>query len=261
MEILNKKVSMEIWKFLAFMIVVVGFGVLGIATDNIMLSNNFIIVAKIITVIIVGTIVAIKIVKLLLNKIDSIKEFVTNHINYIIIGLIAVLVAILIFGIVHQINIGAMSESVLKTIAIIGVIIISILLIVDLLNIIRLSIAYKKIKKKTKMKRLASLVMKSNMTINNSSNRKIIIKALVTDLYGSLSVQDIIAEENIETKKLYKSETFLSLINNIITVSQELGGFQASFDLLVKNRYISAMEAATAKVVSFSIDRDILELL
>ena len=262
MKILNKKINIMLWKLIAFITFVIGFGALGIATDNIMLSNNFIIVAKIITIIVVGTIITIKIVKLLLNKIDSIREFVTNHINYIIIGLIVVLIANLIFGIVHQINIGAMSIYTLKHLAAIGIAIITILLIIDIVNIIKLIIDKKQIKRKAKMHKLASLMVKSNNNIINNKNNDIIIEALVTDLY-SLSVQDIRAtniEDNI-VKKLYRSEIFMPLLNESVNVTQDLGFFQNSLDILVNNNYISTMEAATAKVVSFSVDRDILELL
>lgn len=111
------------------------------------------------------------------------------------------------------------------------------------------------------MRKLASLVMKSNINIANvSSDKMIIVKALVTDLYN-LSVQDIIVNNNINIKKLYKSEVFLSLLNESTTVTKDLGSFKNSFDILVANNYISTLEAATAKVVTFSVDRELLKLL
>ena len=111
------------------------------------------------------------------------------------------------------------------------------------------------------MRKLASLVMKSNINIANvSSDKMIIVKALVTDLYN-LSVQDIIVNNNINIKKLYKSEVFLSLLNESTTVTNDLGSFKNSFDILVANNYISTLEAATTKVVTFSVDREILKLL
>lgn len=259
-NIINKKVTVSLWKLIAFITFTIGFITLGIATENIVVSNNFIIVAKIITVIVVGTIITIKIVKLLLNKIDSIREFVTNHINYIIIGLIVVLIANLVFGIVHQINIGAMSESVLILLAKIGILTASVLLIISIINMIKLIIDKKKIKREARMRKLASIIAKTSNNVINDKNNNVFVKALVTDLY-SLSVQDVIVEKNMNPRKLYKSEKFMSLLNETVVITKELGVFQASFDLLVKNKYISAIEAATAKVVTFYVDREVLSLL
>ena len=256
---INKKVTVSLWKLIAFITFTIGFITLGIATENIVVSKNVVDVAKIITIIVVGTIAVVNIGKILLDKIDFIKEFVTNQINYIIVSLFIILIANLVFGIVHQINIGAMSESVLKTIAIVGVIIVSVIFIMSSTNIIKLSIAHKEMKKKTRMRKLASLIVKSSKAVN--SNNTIKIQALVTDLF-SLSVQDIVINDNtINVKKLYKSEIFMSLINDTTAVSQELGSFKNSFNTLVSNNYISSLEAATAKVVTFNVNREVLELL
>ena len=151
-----------------------------------------------------------------------------------------------------------MSIYVLKKIAIAGIIVTSIVLIITIINIIKLDIKYKKAKRRNKMHKLASLITKSSKFIPNSKNI-ITIKALVTDLY-SLSVQDVIVEENME-RKLYKSENFMSLLNETVVVSKELGCFETSLDFLVSNNYISSLEAATAKVVTFYVDREVLELL
>ena len=111
------------------------------------------------------------------------------------------------------------------------------------------------------MHKLASLMTKQNIATTHTNHTNYIeIKALVTDLYN-LSVQDIIVNNNINIKKLYKSEVFLSLLNESATVTKDLGSFKNSFDILVANNYISTLEAATAKVVTFSVSREILELL
>ena len=99
-------------------------------------------------------------------------------------------------------------------------------------------------------------------TLNNITNNvnTVKIKALVTDLYY-LSVQDITTVSNVDISALYNAETFMSLLNETTAVTKELGFFQNSLNLLVNNHYISDMEAATAKVVTFHINKDILELL
>lgn len=255
-NILNKKVSCPLWAVIA----IVAFITLAIGTGNITVSENFIDAIKLITVVIIGTVTTINIGKSLLDKASLIKEFIANYINHIIVALIIILIGSLVFGIVHQINIGAMSIYVLKKIAIAGIIVTSIVLIITIINIIKLDIKYKKAKRRNKMHKLASLITKSSKFIPNSKNI-ITIKALVTDLY-ILSVKDIkanIKDNNI--KKLYRSEVFMTLLNESVRVSKELGIFQNSFDTLVANKYISTMEAATAKVVTFNVDRDILTLL
>lgn len=254
-NILNKKVSCPLWA----VIVIVAFIALGIATGNIVVSETFIDGIKVIVGVIIGIITVIIVGKLLLDKASLIKNFISKNINTIIISLVIILIITLVFGIVHQINISAMSIYVLKKIAIAGIIVTSIVLIITIINIIKLDIKYKKAKRRNKMHKLASLITKSSKFIPNSKNI-ITIKALVTDLY-SLSVQDIIVNNNINIKKLYKSEVFLSLLNESTTVTKDLGSFKNSFDILVANNYISTLEAATAKVVTFSVDREILKLL
>ena len=254
-NILNKKVSCPLWA----VIVIIAFIALAIGTGNITVSDSFITVVEITTLLIIGSITTITVTNILLDKASLIRDFVIKNINTIIISLVIILIITLVFGIVHQINIGAMSIYVLKKIAIAGIIVTSIVLIITIINIIKLDIKYKKAKRKNKMHKLASLITKSSKFIPNSKNI-ITIKALVTDLY-SLSVQDIIVNNNINIKKLYKSEVFLSLLNESTTVTKDLGSFKNSFDILVANNYISTLEAATAKVVTFSVDREILELL
>ena len=254
-NILNKKVSCPLWAVIA----IVAFIVLAIGTGNITVSDSFITVVEITTLLIIGSITTITVTKILLDKASIIRDFVIKNINTIIISLVIILIITLVFGIVHQINISAMSIYVLKKIAIAGIIVTSIVLIITIINIIKLDIKYKKAKRRNKMHKLASLITKSSKFIPNSKNI-ITIKALVTDLY-SLSVQDIIVNNNINIKKLYKSEVFLSLLNESTTVTKDLGSFKNSFDILVANNYISTLEAATAKVVTFSVDREILKLL
>lgn len=246
-NILNKKVSCPLWAVIA----IVAFIVLAIGTGNITVSDSFITVVEITTLLIIGSITTITVTKILLDKASLIRDFVIKNINTIIISLV--------FGIVHQINISAMSIYVLKKIAIAGIIVTSIVLIITIINIIKLDIKYKKAKRRNKMHKLASLITKSSKFIPNSKNI-ITIKALVTDLY-SLSVQDVIVEENMDARKLYKSENFMSLLNETVSVTKDLGCFENSFNTLVSNHYISSMEAATAKVVIFYIDREVLELL
>lgn len=256
-NILNKKVSCPLWAVIA----IVAFIVLAIGTGNITVSDSFITVVEITTLLIIGSITTITVTKILLDKASLIRDFVIKNINTIIVGLVIILIITLVFGIVHQINIGAMSEEALKDLAIIGILIVNILLIITIISIVKLTINKKRLKNRNRMKRLASLIMKSNMNITNvSSDKMIIVKALVTDLYN-LSVQDIIVNNNINIKKLYKSEVFLSLLNESTTVTKDLDSFKNSFDILVANNYISTLEAATAKVVTFSVDREILKLL
>lgn len=254
-NILNKKVSCPLWAVIA----IVAFIVLAIETGNITVSDSFITVVEITTLLIIGSITTITVTKILLDKASLIRDFVIKNINTIIISLVIILIITLVFGIVHQINISAMSIYVLKKIAIAGIIVTSIVLIITIINIIKLDIKYKKAKRRNKMHKLASLITKSSKFIPNSKNI-ITIKALVTDLY-SLSVQDIIVNNNINIKKLYKSEVFLSLLNESTTVTKDLGSFKNSLDFLVSNNYISSLEAATAKVVTFYVDREVLELL
>lgn len=257
-NILNKKVSCPLWAVIA----IVAFIVLAIGTGNITVSDSFITVVEITTLLIIGSITTITVTKILLDKASLIRDFVIKNINTIIVGLVIILIITLVFGIVHQINIGAMSEEALKDLAVIGILIVNILLIITIISIVKLTINKKRLKNRNRMRRLASLIMKSNINIANvSSDKMIIVKALVTDLYN-LSVQDIIVNNNnINIKKLYKSEVFLSLLNESTTVTKDLGSFKNSFDILVANNYISTLEAATAKVVTFSVDREILKLL
>ena len=257
-NILNKKVSVSLWKAVTVFLFIVSFISLGIATGNIVVSETFIDGIKVIVGVNIGIITVIIVGKLLLDKASLIKNFISKNINTIIISLVIILIITLVFGIVHQINIGAMSIYVLKKIAIAGIIVTSIVLIITIINIIKLDIKYKKAKRRNKMHKLASLITKSSKFIPNSKNI-ITIKALVTDLY-SLSVQDVIVEENMD-RKLYKSENFMSLLNETVVVSKELGCFETSLDFLVSNNYISSLEAATAKVVTFYVDREVLELL
>lgn len=260
-KILDKKITMSLWKLIAFTTFAIAFITLGIATGNVVVSENFITVIKLITIIVAGSIVIVAVVKILLDKADRIRIFINENINNIILTLIIVLVASLVFGIVRQINIGAMSEKELKKIAIVGILVVTILLIASITNIIKLTISQKRNKRRNRMRKLVSLIARQNINFNTDSLNTIQIKALVTDLY-SLSVQDVKANiEDNNIKKLYRSEVFMTLLNESVRVSKELGIFQNSFDTLVANKYISTMEAATAKVVTFDVDREVLLLL
>ena len=126
-------------------------------------------------------------------------------------------------------------------------------------NIVKLLNTKKAIKRKARMRKLASLIARQNIN-SITTNNTVKIKALITDLY-SLSVQDVIVEENMDARKLYKSENFMSLLNETVSVTKDLGCFENSFNTLVSNHYISSMEAATAKVVTFYVDRSVLALL
>ena len=256
-NILNKKVSCPLWA----VIVIIAFIALAIGTGNITVSDSFITVIKLISIIAVGGITVGSIDKLLINYKDSIIEFFKINTTKIIIVLVITLVATLLSGCMYQVSIGAMNKTVLNKIMMIEFGTVLLIFVTTLVNIIRLFNTKKNIKRKTRMRKLASLVMKSNINIANvSSDKMIIVKALVTDLYN-LSVQDIIVNNNINIKKLYKSEVFLSLLNESTTVTKDLGSFKNSFDILVANNYISTLEAATAKVVTFYVDREVLELL
>lgn len=257
-NILNKKITCPLWAVIS----IVAFITLAVGTGNITVSENFIDAIKLITVVIIGTVTTINIGKSLLDKASLIKEFIANYINHIIVALIIILIGSLVFGIVHQINIGAMSEKELKKIAIVGILVVTILLIASITNIIKLTISQKRNKRRNRMRKLASLIARQNINFNTDSLNTIQIKALVTDLY-SLSVQDITTIADVDMSPLYNSDTFMSFINENanVTVTKDLGFFKNSLDYLVANHCVSTMEAATAKVVTFYVDRDILTLL
>ena len=254
MDIINKKVTCTLWAVIA----VIVFIVLAVRTGNITVSDSFVTVMKLISIIAVGGIAVGSIGKLLINYKDSIIEFFKINTTKIIIVLIITLVATLLSGCMYQVSIRAMNEAVLNKIMMIEFGTVLLILGVTITNIAKLFNKKKTVKRKARMRKLASLIVKSSKTI--SSNNAIQIQALVTDLY-SLSVQDVIVEENMDARKLYKSENFMSLLNETVSVTKDLGCFENSFNTLVSNHYISSMEAATAKVVTFSVNRDILELL
>ena len=257
-NILNKKITCPLWAVIA----IVAFITLAVGTGNITVSDSFVTVMKFISIIAVGGIAVGSIGKLLINYKDSIIEFFKINTTKIIIVLIITLVATLLSGCLYQVSIGAMQETVLNNIMMIEFGTVLLILGVTITNIAKLFNKKKTVKRRARMRRLASIIIRSNNTSNNFSNtiNTIHIKALVTDLY-SLSVQDIIVNNNINIKKLYKSEVFISLLNESTTVTKDLGSFKNSFDILVANNYISTLEAATAKVVTFSVDREILKLL
>ena len=261
MNILDKKITMSLWKTVMAFLFFTAFITLGVVTENIILSKNFIIVIKITTALLIGTITVVAVTKVLLNYKDSIVEFFKINTTKVIIILIVILIAILLSGCLYQVSIGAMQETVLGNIIIIEFSTVLFVFTATITNIIRLFNTKKNIKRKARMHKLASLMTKQNIATTHTNHTNYIeIKALVTDLYN-LSVQDIIVNNNINIKKLYKSEVFLSLLNESATVTKDLGSFKNSFDILVANNYISTLEAATAKVVTFSVSREILELL
>ena len=256
-NILNKKITCPLWAVIA----IVAFITLAVGTGNITVSDSFVTVMKLISIIAVGGITVGSIGKLLINYKNSIIEFFKINTTKIIIVLIITLVATLLSGCLYQVSIGAMQETALDNIIVIEFGTVLLLFVTTLVNIIRLFNTKKNIKRKARMHKLASIIAKTSSNVINNKNNNVFVEALVTDLY-SLSVQDVKANiEDNKIKKLYRSEIFMTLLNESVNVVQELGRFQASFDLLVKNNYISSMEAATAKVVTFSVDREILELL
>lgn len=256
MDLLNKKVSCPLWAVIA----IVAFVTLGAVTGNITVSENFVTVVEIITIIIVVGITIGTISKLLMNYKDSIMEFFIANTNKIIVGLIITLVATLLSGCMYQVSIGAIQETALDNIIVIEFGTVLLLFVTTLVNIIRLFNTKKNIKRKARMHKLASIIAKTSSNVINNKNNNVFVEALVTDLYN-LSVQDIIVNDNINIKKLYKSEVFLSLLDESTTVTKDLGSFKNSFDILVTNNCISTLEAATAKVVTFYVDREVLELL
>ena len=257
MEILNKKVSCPLWAVIS----IVAFITLAVGTGNITFSDNFITVAKLITTIIVGIIIVGAIGKLLINHKDSIIEFIIANTTKIIIILIVILIATLLSGCLYQVSIGAMQETVLDNIIIIEFGTVSFIFIGVITNIVKLLNTKKAIKRKARMHKLAFLIVKTNLN-NITAKNTIKIKALVTDLY-TLSIQDITTIANVDVSSLYNSDTFTSLLNENanVSVSKDLGFFQNSLDYLVTNHCITSMEAATAKVVTLHIDKDILALL
>ena len=256
-NILNKKVSCPLWAVIA----IVAFIVLAIRTGNITVSDSFITVMKLISTVIGGNITVVIVGKLLLNYKDSIIEFFIANTTKIIIVLIITLVATLLSGCLYQVSIGAMQETVLDNIIVIEFSTVLFIFVGVITNIVKLLNTKKAIKRKARMHKLASLIVKTNLN-NITAKNTIKIKALVTDLY-TLSIQDITTIANVDVSSLYNSDTFTSLLNENanVSVSKDLGFFQNSLDYLVTNHCITSMEAATAKVVTFFVDREILELL
>lgn len=257
MDLLNKKVTCPLWAVIS----IVAFITLAIGTGNITFSDSFITVAKLVTTIIVGIIIVGAIGKLLINHKDSIIEFIIANTTKIIIILIVILIATLLSGCLYQVSIGAMQETVLDNIIVIEFGTVLFIFIGVITNIVKLLNTKKAIKRKARMHKLASLIVKTNLN-NITAKNTIKIKALVTDLY-TLSIQDITTIANVDVSSLYNSDTFTSLLNENanVSVSKDLGFFQNSLDYLVTNHYITSMEAATAKVVTLHIDKDILALL
>lgn len=256
-NILNKKVSCPLWAVIA----IVAFITLAVGTGNITFSDNFITVVELISMIAVGSITIGIIARLLINYKNSIIEFVTVNITKVIAGLIVILIATLLSGCLYQVDIGAMNEAVLNNIIVIEFSAVLFVFTATITNIVKLFNTKKAIKRKAKMRKLASLIARQNInSINTAATVK--IKALVTDLY-TLSVQDITTVSNVDVSALYNSDTFTSLLNENanVSVSKDLGFFQNSLDYLVANHCITSMEAATAKVVTLHIDKDILALL
>lgn len=256
MNLLSKKITCPLWTVIS----IVAFISLAIGTGNITVSDSFIVATKLITVIIVGVITIVFVGKLLINYKDSIIEIIVANTTKIIITLITILIATLLSGCMYQVSIGAMQETVLNNIIMIEFGTVSFIGLISVGYIGKLLNIKKTIKRKARMHKLASLMAKT--TLNNITNNvnTVKIKALVTDLYY-LSVQDITTVSNVDVSALYNAETFMSLLNETTAVTKELGFFQNSLNLLVNNHYISDMEAATAKVVTFHINKDILELL
>ena len=115
MDIINKKVTCPLWAVIA----VIVFIVLAVGTGNITVSDSFVTVIKLISIIAVGGITVGSIGKLLINYKDSIIKFFKINTTKIIIVLIITLVATLLSGCLYQVSIGAMQETVLGNIIII----------------------------------------------------------------------------------------------------------------------------------------------
>ena len=257
MNLLSKKITCPLWTVIS----IVAFISLAIGTGNITVSDSFITVMKLITVIVSVSMTIVFVAKALLNYKDSIIEFFIANTTKIIIVLIITLVATLLSGCLYQVSIGAMQETVLDNIIVIEFGTVLFIFIGVITNIVKLLNTKKAIKRKARMHKLASLIVKTNLN-NITAKNTIKIKALVTDLY-TLSIQDITTIANVDVSSLYNSDTFTSLLNENanVSVSKDLGFFQNSLDYLVTNHCITSMEAATAKVVTLYIDKDILALL
>ena len=257
MNLLSKKITCPLWTVIS----IVAFISLAIGTGNITVSDSFIVATKLITVIIIGVITIVFVGKLLINYKDSIIEIIVANTTKIIIILIVILIATLLSGCLYQVSIGTMQETVLDNIIVIEFSTVLFIFVGVITNIIKLFNIKKTSERKARMRKLASLIARQNIT-NIAAANNIKVKALITDLY-TLNVQDITTIANIDVFPLYNAETFISLINENanVTVTKDLGFFKNSLDYLGANHCVSTMEAATAKVVTFYVDRDILTLL
>lgn len=288
-KLMSKEIKFKLWEVVLAVLTLVGMVGGCIASDMVVVTPLFVefitITAQIVGNITLVTVVLALIYLAFLYR-DKVGAWFNKYAHIILIVGIIALILIIVFGITHQVKIGAMPVEAIITMMKVGItagILLGSLAILWLVyffisNFIETKRRFQRVRRN---KKKVSRMHKQQYILRNLrehqdteregslANRTNVAVLYTVSMTGDIRVQDVEAEDilgnKLELKALYNAKIFEKLANVSIGGEtpeiERFVKFHNTLDQLLKLKMITKREAATAKVASIRISDENLALL